>query len=322
MSQWMPAAAMDNLQARARLLGRIRRFFEQRGVLEVDTPALSRATVTDLHLHPFVTEFAGPGAGQPLPLYLQTSPEFHMKRLLAAGSGAIYQLCKAFRNEEAGRWHNPEFTMLEWYRPGFDDDALMEEVAELLVTVLECPPPERLSYRQAFVNHLRLDPLETPLAELQRHAAEAANGDWPLSETDRDTLLQLLFSLAVEPNIGQQVPVMVYHFPASQAALARIDASDPRVARRFEVYFRGIELANGFFELTDADEQLARFEQDNRRRAELGLVQQPIDHELIAALAAGLPDCAGVALGVDRLLMLALGAGRIDEVIAFPCARA
>lgn len=313
---WMPTVTIEHMRRRAQLLARIRRFFELRGVLEVDTPALSRATVTDIHLHPFVTELVCAGGRRPL--YLQTSPEFHMKRLLAAGSGAIFQLCKAFRNEEAGRWHNPEFTMLEWYRPGFDDVALMAEVAELLVEVLGCGPPQRLSYRQAFVDCLGLDPLEAQLEELQQYAAKVAGDPWPLAERDRDTLLQLLFSLGVEPLIGRREPVMVYHFPASQAALARLDERDTRLARRFEVYFRGLELANGFFELTDATEQRARFEQDNRRRAELGLPQQPIDHALIAALAAGLPDCAGVALGIDRLLMLALGVERIDQVMAFP----
>ncbi|MBY5992274.1 elongation factor P--(R)-beta-lysine ligase [Ferrimonas balearica] len=315
---WQPTAPMANLQRRAELLATIRAFFAERGVWEVDTPSLSQAAVTDVHLHNFDTRFVGPGAAQGIPLYLMTSPEFHMKRLLCAGSGSIYQLCRSFRNEEAGRFHNPEFTMLEWYRVGFDHHALMDEMAELLMRVLDCGEPQRMTYAEAFYGVLGVDPLTATLDALRQLCQQHGMGDLAQRETDGDTLLQLLFATVVEPKIGQRVPAMVYHFPASQAALARIDEADPRVARRFEVYFKGVELANGFHELADAAEQRARFEQDNLQRRTLGLPERPIDEALIAALAAGLPDCAGVALGVDRLLMLALGAESIQDVIPFP----
>lgn len=315
---WQPTADMAVLKQRAALMSQIRAFFAQRGVWEVETPCLSQAAVTDVHLHNFETGFVGPGAAQGIPLYLMTSPEYHMKRLLCAGSGSIYQLCRSFRNEEAGRFHNPEFTMLEWYRVGFDHHALMDEMADLLQAVLGCGQPERLTYADAFEGALGADPLTASLADLRALCHQHGMGDLAELEEDRDTLLQLLFATVVEPRIGQEVPAMVYHFPASQAALARIDEADPRVARRFEVYFRGVELANGFHELADAEEQRARFLADNAQRRQLGLPERPIDEHLIAALAAGLPDCAGVALGIDRLVMLALGADAIKDVIPFP----
>ncbi|MGR5066028.1 elongation factor P--(R)-beta-lysine ligase [Photobacterium sp. DNB22_13_2] len=315
---WQPTAPLPQLKQRAAILAMIRHFFAQREVLEVDTPAMSQATVTDIHLHTFQTTFVGPGFADGQQLYLMTSPEFHMKRLLAAGSGAIYQICKSFRNEESGRFHNPEFTMLEWYRPGFDHHALMDEMDDLLQLVLGSGPAERMTYQQTFIDVLGVCPLEGSMAELKVVAANLGLADIAELEQDRDTLLQLLFSVGVEAKIGQQVPAFVYDFPASQAALAQINPKDSRVAERFEVYFKGIELANGFHELSDGDEQLSRFEADNRKREEMGLTPQPIDMHLIEALRAGFPDCAGVALGVDRLIMLSLGVDHIDQVSAFP----
>ncbi|CZF85117.1 elongation factor P--(R)-beta-lysine ligase [Grimontia marina] len=320
--EWRPTAEIETLKARAKLVNDIRGFFAERDVLEVDTPAMSQATVTDFHLHTFKTEFVGPGFAKGIPLYMMTSPEFHMKRLLAAGSGAIYQINKAFRNEEAGRNHNPEFTMLEWYRPGFDHHALMDEMDALLQLILGVDGAERMTYQEAFIKVLGVCPLEGSMDELKAVAAPLGLSDIAEPEEDRDTLLQLLFSVGVEEKIGQTVPAFVYNFPASQAALARVCEDDNRVAARFEVYFKGIELANGFYELDNADEQLARFEEDNRKREKMGLKAQPIDHHLIEAIRYGLPDCAGVALGIDRLIMLALGKTHIDEVIAFPVGRA
>jgi lysyl-tRNA synthetase class 2 len=319
---WKPSASIEALKKRAQIIASIRQFFAQRDVWEADTPALSQATVTDIHLHTFTTEFVGPGFAKGQTLYCMTSPEFHMKRLLAAGSGSIYQINKAFRNEESGRNHNPEFTMLEWYRVGFDHHQLMAEMSELLQTVLNVPRCDVTTYQQAFIDHLGLCPLESSIEQLQAKVAKLGLHDLAESESDRDTLLQILFAVGVEPLIGQQVPMMVYDFPASQAALAKINPKDPRVADRFEVYFKGIELANGFHELQNPQEQLQRFEQDNQKRVEMGLMQQPIDHHLIAALDAGLPQCAGVALGIDRLVMLATKAEHIDEVLAFPVSRA
>lgn len=321
-ASWQPSAPVANLLKRASIMATIRRFFSDRGVLEVDTPSMSQATITDVHLVPFQTHFVGPGVAQGMTLYLMTSPEYHMKRLLAAGSGPIYQLCRSFRNEESGRYHNPEFTMLEWYRPHYDMYRLMNEVDDLLQQVLECESAETLSYQQAFIRHLDVDPLSADKTQLREAAAKLDLSNVADKEEDRDTLLQLLFAFGVEPHIGKERPAFVYHFPASQASLAQISTEDHRVAERFEVYYRGVELANGFHELTDADEQRLRFEQDNRKRAAVGLPQQPLDEHLLAALAHGMPDSSGVALGVDRLIMLALSAERLSEVIAFSVDRA
>ncbi|AVF96362.1 elongation factor P lysine(34) lysyltransferase [Vibrio diabolicus] len=317
-TNWQPTASIDQLRQRATLIASIRQFFADRQVMEVDTPAMSHATVTDIHLHTFQTKFVGPGYADGSKLFFMTSPEFHMKRLLAAGSGCIYQINKAFRNEENGRYHNPEFTMLEWYRVGFDHHKLMDEMDDLLQLVLKCGAAQRMTYQQAFIDVLGVCPLEGSMTELKTAASKLGLSDIAEPEEDRDTLLQLLFSVGVEHKIGQDVPAFVYDFPASQAALAKINPQDHRVADRFEVYFKGIELANGFHELDNPKEQLARFEQDNAKRLDMGLKPQPIDYHLISALEAGLPDCAGVALGIDRLIMLALGCDHIDQVTAFP----
>ncbi|HII3838975.1 TPA: elongation factor P--(R)-beta-lysine ligase [Pasteurella multocida] len=312
---WQPSASIENLLARAKIIAEIRRFFTDRGLLEVETPVLSEFGVTDVHLSTFNTTFISPTAEKSKALWLSTSPEYHMKRLLAAGSGPIFQLCHVFRNEEAGQRHNPEFTMLEWYRPHFDIYRLINEVDDLLQQILDCKPTESLSYQFVFQEYVGLDPLSAEKAELvakakQYHLQQA-------EQEDRDTLLQFLFSTVVEPNIGKENPVAVYHFPATQAALAQISSEDHRVAERFEFYYKGLELANGFHELTDVNEQLHRFEQDNVQRQKMGLPQRQIDKRLLGALQAGVPNCSGIALGVDRLLMIALGANAIHEVMAF-----
>ena len=313
--QWQPTASVKNLLTRAKLLAEIRRFFTDRGLLEVETPVLSEFGVTDVHLATFSTEFISPFGEQSKTLWLSTSPEYHMKRLLAAGSGPIFQIGKVFRNEEAGNRHNPEFTMLEWYRPHFDMYRLINEVDDLLQQILECPPAESMSYQFAFQQYVGLDPLSADLSELaekaKKHQLIGAENE------NRDTLLQFLFSTVVEPQIGQEAPVVVYHFPASQAALAQISSEDLRVAERFEFYYKGLELANGFHELSDAREQLRRFQQDNLQREKMGLPVRVIDKRLLAALQAGIPNCSGVALGVDRLLMIAMGTESIKDVISF-----
>ncbi|SHO57701.1 elongation factor P--(R)-beta-lysine ligase [Vibrio quintilis] len=321
-NHWMPTATVEDLKRRAQIIAEIRQFFQQRDVLEVDTPAMSHGAVTDIHLHSFKTEFVGPEYANGRTVALMTSPEFHMKRLLAAGSGPVYQICKSFRNEESGRHHNPEFTMLEWYRVGFDHHQLMDEMDTLLQTVLQCRSAERITYQAVFQQWTELCPLVSTMAQLKDVARKHGFADIADPETDRDTLLQLLFSMVVEPNIGRESPVFVYNFPASQAALAKISAEDPRVAERFEVYFHGVELANGFHELDNAQEQRKRFEADNDKRHSMGLERQPIDEHFIAALNAGLPDCAGVALGIDRLIMIALECDSLQDVIAFPFSRA
>lgn len=319
---WRPSASIEVLKQRALILQKIRHFFAVRDVLEVDTPSLSHATVTDEHLHSFTTQFNHPFAPKACTLYLQTSPEFAMKRLLSAGSGAIYQICKSFRNEETGRFHNPEFTMLEWYRPGFDHLQLMLEIDELMQTVLGCETAERVTYQDIFKQHLSCDPLTATLADIKVLAKQFGYEELAANENNKDTLLMLLFSQHVEPKIGQERPCFVVNFPASQAALAKISPTNPLVAERFELYFRGIELANGFHELTNGPEQRRRFEEDNVKRQINAQDVMPIDENFIAAINFGLPDCAGVALGIDRLLMLALSCSRIEQVIAFENSRA
>ncbi len=313
--QWRPSAPIKNLLARAKITEVIRRFFRERGLLEVSTPILSHYGVSDVHIQSFSTQYIAPFKKDPETLFLSTSPEYHMKRLLAAGSGPIFQICKVFRNEEAGKKHNPEFTMLEWYRPFFDMYRLINEVDDLLQEILDCPATEMVSYQFIFEQCVGLDPLSASDEALCKRAQQANYMD--AENSDRDTLLEFLFSEVVEPQIGQEHPVAVYHFPASQAALAQLSSEDLRVAERFEFYYKGMELANGFTELTDYKEQKHRFEEDNKMRAALGLPENAIDARFLAALKAGLPNCSGVALGVDRLMMLALGAKSIDEVISF-----
>ncbi len=314
---WRPTASLEALQVRAETLASLRAFFADRGVLEVETPLLSAATVTDLHLRSLSLRVGGSDG---LTMYLQTSPEFAMKRLLAHGSGPIYQICKAFRGAETGRRHNPEFTLLEWYRPGWDHHRLMDEIDELLGAVLESPTGERLTYAQAFERFAAVDPHGASRAELERRVRDL--GVQGVADLDRDDLLNLLLTHVVEPNLGRGRPTFVHDFPASQAALARIRSGDPPLAERFEVFVEGVELANGYHELTDPAEQRRRFEADLAERRRRGLPDVPIDHRLLAALEAGLPECAGVALGVDRLVMLKVGATDISEVLAFPLDRA
>lgn len=322
MTNWQPSATIQALKSRASLLNQIRQFFETKQVLEVETQLLASAPVTDPHLTNFETQFDSPLSPEQQTLYLQTSPEYAMKRLLAAGSGCIYQICKAFRNEEAGRFHNPEFTMLEWYRVGFDNWQLMDEVNELMQTVLGCDKAQQISYQKAFIDHLDIDPLSASIDMIKEVCNDKGFANITSSEDNKDTLLQLLFSHCIEPVFAQDSPCLVYHFPASQSALAKISESDPRVAERFELYYKGIELANGFNELSDANEQARRFASDNQQRTSLGKQQVPIDQSFLSALQSGLPACAGVALGLDRLLMLKNQCDKISQVIAFDIERA
>lgn len=327
-SDWQPAATLEVLKFRARLLQRIRAFFFQRGVLEVETPALSRAATPDPALASFTTRYTGPWFPQGETFYLHTSPEFPMKRLLAAGSGSIYQICKVFRNGEAGQRHNPEFTLLEWYRVGFDHHRLMDETGELvmqlLAPALSLNSPERLTYREAFQRHAGLDPHTASAVDFSRTARQHGVNvtQAMLSQNDLAAWRDLLLTHVVEPRLGRGQPMFVYNYPASQAALARIQPGDPPVAARFELYVNGVELANGFHELADAVEQRARFERQQQSRADSGLPAVPRDERLLSALTHGLPDCAGVALGFDRLVMLAFGARTIEEVIPFSIDRA
>ena len=298
----------------------MRAFFAAKNILEVETPALSSAGTTDPQLDSFVTRFTGPGAASGKTLYMQTSPEFAMKRLLAAGSGSIYQMARVFRDGEMGARHNPEFALLEWYRVGYDYHQLMDEVDALATTLLgrytKLAPSERLSYRQAFQQHLQIDPHDATVAEL-RDCAERQRLSVTATDNDLDVWRDLLLTHCIEPRLGQGRLTFLYDYPTSQAALARIRMGEPSVAERFELYFEGIELANGFQELTDHVEQRRRFTQDNRQRVERGKPAIALDERLLAALAVGLPACAGVALGFDRLVMIAAGVPTLRQVSAF-----
>lgn len=341
---WKPAAALETLRLRAGLLERIRAFFSDRGVLEVETPCLSAAATPDPALLSLATHYTGPGAPHGQALYLHTSPEFAMKRLLAAGLGSIYQICKVFRDGESGRLHNPEFTLLEWYRVGFDHYRLMDELAELvgeaLAGLLSALPVEKLSYRDAFLRHCRLDPHAATVDEFAARARELdIHAPSTLGVDDPDGWRHLLLSHAIEPHLGRGRLTFLYDYPASQAALARLRPGNPPLAERFELYLNGVELANGFHELGDVAEQRRRFERDLKRREAMGLPPVPVDQRLLAAMrrdaqvlrttghreqppAQGLPDCAGVALGLDRLVMIAAGKQALGEVLAFPFDRA
>jgi len=324
-SDWQPSASFEVMQQRARMLEKLRAFFSARKVLEVETPIFSHAATTDLHIDSFQLN----DPDMKWQGYLHTSPEFAMKRLLAAGSGSIYQVSKVFRRAEQGARHNPEFTLLEWYRVGFDHHQLMQEVDELVRTLLnknvELAETQVFSYQTIFEQQLGINPHTVTVEELNACAKQHGYPEvigLGNNESDKDSWLELLMSQVIEPALPKNCPVFIYDFPASQASLARIRDGEFPVAERFELYINGMELANGFHELTDSNEQLQRFEKDNQQRQQQGKQQVVMDDNLLMALDEGLPDCAGVALGLDRLLMLATGAERIDDVLSFSFARA
>ncbi len=314
----------EALHARARLYALIRQFFAERNVLEVETPILSAVGNTDPNIESFTAQFSGHvDAGAPQ-RYLRTSSEFAQKRLLATDIGDCYELGRVFRNGEAGRWHNPEFTMIEWYRVGWDHRRLMDEVIELVQAALalvgRACAVEKTTYRALFIATLDIDPFSASDNELR-----SAMGDvQPKNEAglSRDDWLDLLLTHRIQPGFPADRITAVRDYPASQCALAKIRNDDPPVAERFELYLGTQELANGYHELTDAREQRLRFEHDNARRRARSLGEVPLDENLLAALEHGLPDCAGVALGIERLLMAMLGSDDIRDVLAFPFARA
>lgn len=315
-SDWWPAVPKERLEMRAKLLAHTRRFFSDRGVMEVDTPVLGRFAATEVHILSLCTRVSAPSARF---LYLQTSPESAMKRLLAAGSGPVYQIARAFRDAEAGPRHNPEFVLLEWYRPGFDLAALMDEVEALVGALLEIDSPaRRWTYGDAFRRYAGMDPFRASTDDICAACRELG---WSGALHDRDAGLDLILSRRVQPRLPPGM-TFVTEFPASQAALARIRSGDPPVAERFELFVDGVELANGYHELGDAAEQRRRFEGDLERRKEKNLPSVDIDRRLIAALAHGLPDCCGVALGFDRLVGLKTGIDDIRAVMPFPVERA
>ncbi|VAW85645.1 Translation elongation factor P Lys34--(R)-beta-lysine ligase [hydrothermal vent metagenome] len=297
----------------------MRAFFAAREVLEVETPVLSRAALSD----PAIESFSTCGRDY----HLHTSPEFPMKRLLASGCGAIYQICKVFRQEESGRRHNPEFTLLEWYRPGWNHQQLMVEVESVVLTLLapyrEFSSSETMTYQHAFLQYAGVDPFVATVDELKLCSDRLGIvTSWDVGDMTRDGWLDLILSHAIEPHLGRGQLTFLCDYPPSQAALATIRPGNPDVAERFELYLEGVELANGFHELVDALEQRRRFEEDIAQRRELGLAQNPLDEAFLSALSSGMPPSAGVALGVDRLVMLACGVDSIEKVISFDFAKA
>ncbi|MDH5425202.1 MAG: EF-P lysine aminoacylase EpmA [Gammaproteobacteria bacterium] len=318
--KWQSVASLEVMQKRARMLQSIRAFFAERDVLEVDTPSISAAAVTDRHIESFATTM------QAQMFYLHTSPEYPMKRLLASAYPSIYQICKVYRREEQSIYHNPEFSMLEWYRLGFDYKQLMQEVSTLLAMLsaesLLKTQIQTVSYQQAFLQTVDIDPLNTSVencraccSRLQIEIPQGMAGD------NLDEWLDWILTQAVAPAFNKNGFTVLYDYPASQCALASISA-DGRVAERFEIFYGELELANGFNELTDGAEQRKRFESDNKKRQLAGLDAMPVDENFLQALEAGFPKCAGVAIGLDRLLMVLTGKSTISEVLAFPFDRA
>ena len=324
-NEWRPICSIELLRLRARVFDDIRRFFSARAVLEVETPLLGYSSGTDPQLDFFTTDYCSP----PLlhTLFLQTSPEFAMKRLLAAGSGSIYQICKAFRNGESGRFHNPEFTLLEWYRIGFTLPQLMDEIAELMGVLFDghraLSPIQRFRYQEIFQRDTGLNPLEFSYQDYCAYAR-----DNQLSEAvsicgyDHGLWLDFIFSHKVQPQLGENAVCMVYGYPACQSSLARINEYNSQVTDRVEVFINGIELGNGYYELTDAKEQGRRFDEEIAIRQQRKRPVSVKDKHLIAALEAGLPECSGMAIGLDRLLMLLANSASIDSVLNFPIYRA
>ena len=310
-----PTASIDVLRRRARLLEQARHFFAQRGYWEVETPLLSADTCVDAHIDPITLTVDGERR------FLQTSPEFAMKRLLAAGSGSIFQIAHAFRAGESGVRHNREFTLIEWYKVGATYHGLMDEVSHLVSFVGGFPRADRQSYRAAFLKGTGLDPLAATEERLWQLAHSRGLASRP---TERDDLLNFIWADRIEPSLGQEVPTFIFDYPATQAALSktRTDREGAEVAERFELYIDGIELCNGYQELTDAVELRRRFERQNRLRVEMGNNALPVDSRLLAAMEEGLPECAGVALGLERLLLLITGDSAIADVLPFPDDRA
>ena len=320
---WQPTATIETLRSRATLLADIRAFFYVKNVFEVEVPILIGDAVSDPFIESLSVDNRLPGDSLNKKTFLNTSPEYAMKRLLCAGSGAIYSLGKVFRAGDVGRKHNPEFTMLEWYQPGYDMHQLMDEVAELVQSFLTAKSISRYTYREVFQQSLQIDPHTASLTELKNRVCQSIElNEVGLSKEPREFWLDLLMSHIIEPQLGVTIgcgPTFIYDYPICQSALAKIEEDDQGqpVAKRFELYYQGVELANGYDELLDADELRQRFEQDNKKRRQLALPVHEIDKKFLMAMDAGLPNCAGVALGVDRLLMLLLNKKEISEVISF-----
>ena len=323
-SDWQPSCSIELLRLRAQLLAEIRGFFSARAVLEVETPLLSYSSGTDPQLDFFTSDYCSYPLQQTL--YLQTSPEFAMKRLLAAGSGSIYQICKAFRNGESGRTHNPEFSILEWYKVDFTLTQLMDEIADLIAVLFkdrtQLNATQRISYQELFYNSTGLDPL---LFNYEHYCAYALKSESSeaiaLCKTDHNAWLDFIFSHHIQPVLGQNSLCMVYGYPACQSSLARINKDNSKLTDRVEIFINGIELGNGYYELTDAQEQNQRFDNEIMLRQQNNRPTIVKNIQLIAALEAGLPECSGMAIGIDRLLMVMTKNNHLEDVIPFLLAR-
>ncbi len=322
-SAWQPTIPAQNLQLRGEVLWSIRKFFYEAGFIEVQTPIVSQDTVIDRHIDPVVLpgKSLGLGGFANQDFYLQTSPEFGMKRLLAHGAQRIYQISQVFRAGERGKHHNPEFTMIEWYRVADDFSAATKLLADLMIAVNPAWKPKSTTYQQAFVDHAGICPITCAVEELAEVAVARGLGVDQSWSSDRDDWLNLLFSEVVQPKLGFDQPEIVTHYPASQSALAKICESDPRVAERFELFIESIELANGYHELLDAEELAKRNASVSEQRRQDGKDPLPQESRLLEAMRHGLPACSGCALGLDRLLMVLSRAKAIDEVICFPIER-
>jgi len=324
--KWRPSASLINIRLRAEVYGKIRRFFNDRFALEVETPLLGRYGSSHpeiSHLRSYYHTSGERAEGGRLDLMLQSSPEHAMKRLIAAGSGSIYQICKAFRAGESDETHNPEFTILEWYRLGETHRTLMYEVADLLRVLIPSITIKQVPYGELFERYVGIDPHQCDMAELERWmSVRLPHSDVVSAMRDKATAIDIIFSVAVQPELNALAAcVMAYDYPEEMACNSRVSAGTPRKAERFEVFLGGIEIANGYHEETSATEQRSRFNSENDRRIALGMSAVPVDELLITAINSGLPSCAGVALGIDRLLMFLVNAESIDDVLAFPLSR-
>ena len=309
---WQPSISVDNLKKRAQLLSATRAFFSARDVCEVQTPIIATAGNPDPHIEAVAVDLTAGGYGAESG-YLNTSPEFCMKRLLAAGSGDIYQLCPAFRAGEAGRWHNPEFMILEWYRLGYSMRELMQEVGDLISHLASA---DLSVSHQTWAEIWAEAGLDCGNASALTAVLEEKQFDVPSGLTLSE-LQDLVFSLVVQPHLGRNGLCFMYHYPAEQASLARLNPDNPAVAERFECFWQGVELANGFVELSDGQEQRRRFNQNNLDRSAVGLDELVVDELFLAALESGLPDCAGVAVGFDRLAALLMQQNGLQAAISF-----
>ncbi|UPT14373.1 elongation factor P--(R)-beta-lysine ligase [Buchnera aphidicola] len=318
-NNWKPSASIKDLIKRAEIINNIRLFFLEKKILEVETPLLSQSTVTDINLTPFETNyFFSEDNTNKLKLWLITSPEYHMKRLLAAKSGPIYQICRSFRNKEHGKHHNPEFTMLEWYQISYSMKEFIDQIDLFFQKILKSKQSKKISYQEVFIKYLNIDPFSTNVAELYKISKKFNLQHLTCSEKNLHILIEILFTLVVEPLLGQEnQPIFIYHFPIEQASLAAKNHKDNRFAERFEIFFKGMEIGNGFYELTNYLENKKRLINDNKSRKKMNLPIRKIDDNFLNAIKHGLPVCSGVAIGIDRLIMIALKKKSIDEVISF-----